>query len=364
MEIDLEDSKELALIKTDDKLFTFRPLLLDISTEVGRLDLAEILQFKGVELIDLSEQLFREWYKLFHPQTKFTEQELVEASDSIATEEDFVYVFYPWKNAVVKLLNEEKFRFVRTNRNKLKITEEEQNQLLNKTIAVAGLSVGNSVAVTIAMESGAGNIKLADFDFLELSNLNRIRSSIFDINLPKVIIAARQIAEIDPFIKVEIFQDGVNDDNIEAFLESTDLLVEVCDSIEVKVSLRLKARSLKIPVIMDTNDRGMVDIERYDLHPDSKMFYGKVEESVLSNIHKLAQEDKMKVLMQLMDAQNLSDKLKLSMGEIGKTISTWPQLASSVMLGGGVTAELSRKILLNEDVPHGRYYVDIEDIIA
>ena len=53
-----------------------------------------------------------------------------------------------------------------------------------------------------------------------------------------------------------------------------DLLIEECDSLEVKIRARIKARSLGIPVLMDTSDRGMVDIERFDLEPDRPIFHG------------------------------------------------------------------------------------------
>jgi len=48
-------------------------------------------------------------------------------------------------------------------------------------------------------------LRLADFDTAELSNLNRIRTGSHNLGLNKTVIAAREIVEIDPFIKVKIF---------------------------------------------------------------------------------------------------------------------------------------------------------------
>jgi hypothetical protein len=50
--------------------------------------------------------------------------------------------------------------------------------------------------------------------------------------------------------------------------------------------------------------------------------------------------------------------------EIGETISTWPQLASAVTLGGGITADVVRRIFLDKYHESGRYYMDVEDIIG
>jgi len=46
---------------------------------------------------------------------------------------------------------------------------------------VVGLSAGHTIAHVIAMEGLAGEIRLADFDTLELSNLNRVPASVLDL---------------------------------------------------------------------------------------------------------------------------------------------------------------------------------------
>ncbi|HPF91885.1 MAG TPA: hypothetical protein PLL57_14590, partial [Flavobacteriales bacterium] len=70
------------------------------------------------------------------------------------------------------------FALVRTDRNRNKITREEQAILSSKKVGVIGLSVGQSVSLTLALERSFGEIRLADHDTLELSNLNRIRSGV------------------------------------------------------------------------------------------------------------------------------------------------------------------------------------------
>lgn len=363
METPVSEDKVEKSNSLPENLYSYRPVVLNFEQKDDKVILNELFLSNRIEVLDYSSQMWKEWFKLSNPDKNWTDSDLNMALESSAIEQDFRYVFYPWKNTLVKLLNKEKFRWVRTNRNKNKITEQEQQVLFGKTVGVVGLSVGNSVAVTLAMESAAGKIVLADFDSLELSNLNRIRASIFDINLPKVVITARQIAEIDPYIDVEVFQDGVTDENISSITANLDLIVEVCDAVDVKIQLRKLAKTRRIPLLMDTNDRGMIDIERYDLDGTLPIFLGRESENVLDNIRGLNPQERMAVLMKLMDGHLLSDRLKASMGEIGKTISTWPQLASSVMLGGGITTIVARKILLGESVPHGRYYVDVEDIV-
>src|SRR5690606_23045223 len=50
--------------------------------------------------------------------------------------------------------------------------------------------------------------------------------------------------------------------------------------------------------------------------------------------------------------------------EIGETITTWPQLASAVTLGGGLTADVVRRIFLDQYHGSGRYHVDVEELIG
>lgn len=110
----------------------------------------------------------------------------------------------------------------------------------------------------------------ADFDSLSLSNINRLRASVAEIGLPKVVIAARQMYEIDPYLDIAVWPDGLTEENVDAFLVGggrTDLLVEECDDLYLKIHARERARALGTPVVMETNERGMLDVERFDREP-------------------------------------------------------------------------------------------------
>lgn len=273
------------------------------------------------------------------------------------------WCFYPWLNSLVLTLPETEFIEVRTNRNKLKITTQEQVALQSKTIGVIGLSVGSSVAITLAMERVCGTLVLADFDTLELSNLNRLKAGIHQIGLPKTIIAARHILEQDPYLKVELYHEGITENNLPEFMGKINLLVEVCDELQIKINARIAAKEKGIPVIMDTNDRGMIDIERFDLTPDLPILHGLITTQEIENLTGITPPEKLNLLLKLVSFENTSERLKTSMQEIGKTIHTWPQLASSVMLGAGSCADLCRRILLKENVPSGRFYFDTQSIM-
>ena len=84
------------------------------------------------------------------------------------------WVYYPWRRAVVRLLGPRAFSTLRLDRNHNKLTREEQVRLRTLSIGVVGVSAGHSIAHMLATEGLAGELRLADFDTIELTNLNRI----------------------------------------------------------------------------------------------------------------------------------------------------------------------------------------------
>lgn len=88
------------------------------------------------------------------------------------------------------MLPETEFTEVRTNRNRFKITPTEQTKLAGSRVGGIGLSVGQSVTVTMAMERSFSELRLTDFDTLELSNLNRIWTGVHNLDVPKVVATA------------------------------------------------------------------------------------------------------------------------------------------------------------------------------
>jgi molybdopterin/thiamine biosynthesis adenylyltransferase len=286
----------------------------------------------------------------------------------IRAEEYGVWVYYPWSQRLVHLLDEHEFAQVRTDRNRNKITREEQALLATKKVGVIGLSVGQSVSLTMALERSFGEIRLADFDTLELSNLNRIRSGVHHLGASKVVNVAREIAEIDPFLTVTCFHEGITRGNIDQFLTEggkLDVLVEECDSVDVKIYARQRAKAFGIPVIMDTSDRGLIDVERYDLEPERPLLHGLLEGLDLGLVERpMTNQEKLPFMGRIVGMETISDRMKASLPELGRTITTWPQLATGVVLGGAIVGEVYRRIIFNNLHVSGRWWNDTTQSIS
>jgi len=344
-----------------------KPLILAAGTpefiEFGRW----LAEHPSLRVVNRLEALIEEYLFILHPTDKKDRARMqAHAADWFAVHPSAEYgrwVFYPWSQTAVLLPDPAVFEAIRTARNKYKIDLPEQQTLAGKCIGVAGLSVGQSVSVALAMERSFGILRIADFDTLELSNMNRIRTQIWNLGLPKTTIVAREIAEIDPFLEVQIWPEGINENNIDVFIGGLDLLIDECDSLDIKVLLREKARAAALPLLMDTSDRGMVDVERFDLEPERPLLHGLMDGLHSAGLKGLNNEQKVPHILRMLEVEQVSLRLRASFLEVDRSLTSWPQLASSVLTGGAVTADIARRILLGAPIASGRYYVDPEEII-
>ena len=100
----------------------------------------------------------------------------------------------------------------------------------------------------------------------------------------KLISTARAIAEVDPYLEVEVWPMGFVPEVMEDFLGGLDLVVDACDAPSAKALLRLGARDRRMPLVMETNDRGLLDIERYDLEETEDFLHGRLTAEQLTEL--------------------------------------------------------------------------------
>jgi molybdopterin/thiamine biosynthesis adenylyltransferase len=104
--------------------------------------------------------------------------------------------------------------------------------LENKNVLIIGLgSFGSHIAVELA-KSGVGNFILVDFDRVELSNISRHTSSIYDLGRFKTFAVRDSILVKNPFAKIETYEDDINQ-NRELLIEligKTDIVICATDN--------------------------------------------------------------------------------------------------------------------------------------
>lgn len=352
------------------KEISFRPVFFNLAKTEDAENFSKLFDSeKVVRVSDDYEEQLRELFSIENPDKIFSPdfQELFQTYlKNITLSAHGTWVYYPWNGTAVHILDEDAFQKVRTARNKYLITDEEQKKFYDAVIGFAGLSVGWSIVLAVVLEGGAKRIKLADNDRLALSNMNRILAGTTDFGALKTEMAARRIYEINPYAEVEIFSDGITNENIDSFFEGLTLVVDEIDNLAMKWYLREHARDKKIPLVMatDNEERGMVDVERYDLTPDMPFFYGLLGDTTLENLKGLSKIETGQIIGRLVGAENATDLMKKSLSEIGKSIVSWPQLGGTAMLNGGACAYVIRQIIYGEGIQSGRVMFPIDTITA
>jgi hypothetical protein len=326
--------------------------------------------YKNLNLIDIYDKQVEELFEITYPNN--TERKLNKSKffggKPTNSKIKGVWVFFPWNSTLVHMLGENDYYSLRTNRNRNLITKKEQKKLSTFIVGIAGLSIGSNIALTL-VRLGINSLKISDFDTLVTSNLNRVPTNLLEIGVDKTELATRKLYEIDPFINLETFGQGLTKKTLKNFLVGTkklNVVIDAIDDFEMKILSRLEARKQGIPVVMFTNlgDSCLLDIERYDKEKNIEIFnglLGNTPETILKS--KMTAQDKQKFAAKLVGVDNVPTKALDSLLEIGKTLVGRPQLSSTVSTSSGLAGFIIKKLALGEYCPSGRYLVRFETAI-
>jgi hypothetical protein len=361
---------ELQLQQKKDE-HNLKPEFFDLSLPADQDKITELLNTARIQsVIDDYEEEQLELFGVKNPTKVYTpnfKQEFQEYYKNIQQEKPIwqhgLWVLYPWLCKLVHILPEPDFFLVRTARNKNLINAEEQEKYYNAKIGIGGLSVGSSVAFALALQGGPKHIKLADMDRLALSNTNRILTGVDNLGILKVEMAARKIYEINPFAQIKLYPEGLTKDNIEEFCADLDVVIDELDNLAVKYLIREQARKYKLPVVMaaDNGDNAVVDIERYDLDPNTPFFHGRMGEvsyEILSTLDKFGIG---KMITKHVGPENVTERMQQSLLEMGKTIVSWPQLGGAALINGAAVAYCVRKILTGQPLELNRSLIQLDE---
>ncbi len=371
----LKESIQLGIKKNYEDSLVFKPIFFKLTEKDQQEKLETLFESHMIDrVIDTYNDQLKELSAVRNP--KIITQAISRDANTIEMNETIpekgIWVYYSWKRTLVHILDEKDYTDLRLSRNKGLILDEEQEKYANFKVALAGLNVGNPGAVSIALEGGGHYMKFTDFDVLSVSNLNRFRAGITELDLNKAILSARQVYEINPFADVELYEKGLTDENIEEFLihPKVDLLIEEMDSLKLKIKIREVAKKNGIPVLMVTGngDGLIIDIERYDLDRNLPLLNGhmdkKVEEDIMNiNPQEFTFRQKVDLSRDFMDAKYLTERLVKSFEDVGETMAGIPQISTASFLRGATLSYFTRQIAIGTDIPSGRYFIKLDDII-
>ena len=132
------------------------------------------------------------------------------------------------------------------------ITEDEQQLIRTKRIAIAGMGgVGGEHLVTLA-RLGFQDFHIADFDTFDVHNFNRQAGAFMStVDRPKAAVMAEQVTDINPRATIRNFDEGVFEHNVDAFLEGVDIYVDSLDffAISARELVFQKCTDKGIPIV-------------------------------------------------------------------------------------------------------------------
>lgn len=119
------------------------------------------------------------------------------------------------------------------------VTPAEQDRLRTSRVAIAGMGgVGGSHLLTLA-RLGVGRFRIADFDSFDIANFNRqAGAAVSSIGRPKAQVMAEMARDINPELDIEIFDQGLREDNLQAFLGGCAAYVDGLDFFAFDMRLR------------------------------------------------------------------------------------------------------------------------------
>lgn len=136
-------------------------------------------------------------------------------------------------------------------RTRMLLGEEGIDKLQQSKVAIFGIGgVGGYVAEALA-RSGVGSFVLVDDDKVCLTNINRqiiaLRST---VGKDKVDVMRERILDINPKAEVEVRKCFFLPENAHEFnFEEYSYVVDAVDTVTAKISIIMKAKEMKVPVI-------------------------------------------------------------------------------------------------------------------
>ena len=106
-----------------------------------------------------------------------------------------------------------------------------QKKLKGSSVLIIGAGGLGAPSAMYLAAAGVGTIGIADADVVDLSNLQRqVIHGTRDIGRPKVASAKDSIKQINPFVKVEIYNKRLTAENAEEIMSEYDVVADASDN--------------------------------------------------------------------------------------------------------------------------------------
>ncbi|MHB0855533.1 MAG: sulfur carrier protein ThiS adenylyltransferase ThiF [Rectinema subterraneum] len=109
--------------------------------------------------------------------------------------------------------------------------------IAGKRVGIIGLGgLGSNIAMMLA-RAGITSFRLADFDTVSLENLNRQHYFSAHVGQAKTEALASQLEALNPGIELELWPTRIEEEDLDAFAQDCDVLVEAVDDAATKAMI-------------------------------------------------------------------------------------------------------------------------------
>lgn len=166
------------------------------------------------------------------------------------------------------------------------VSTQEQHQLKDMTVSIAGMGgVGGDYLISL-VRAGIANFHIADFDTFELSNFNRqYGATLYTIGQSKAQTMASMARDINPNVNIKIFESPVSKDNIDAFLNNVNLVINgidlfVPDAHHLLISNSVQRNLTVISALPSGYGAGMVIFDKHSMSFENYFDYYGIKDNV------------------------------------------------------------------------------------
>ena len=132
------------------------------------------------------------------------------------------------------------------------LSRADQHRLARTRVAIAGMGGVGGVHLMTLARVGVGAFSIADFDRFEPATFNRqVGARVDTLGQPKTQVMRQEALNINPYLNIRVFDEGVHAGNVDQFLEGADVFLDGLDFFAPAARRLLfqKARERKIPAV-------------------------------------------------------------------------------------------------------------------
>lgn len=224
-------------------------------------------------------------------------------------------------------------------RTEMLIGKDAIKKLSEAHVVVCGIGGVGSYVVEALARAGVGELTLVDFDKVSLTNINRQLIALHStIGKSKVEVAKERILDINPNIKINIFNTRLTREESIPFSENVSYVIDAIDSVDAKISLIINAKEKQIPIIscmgtgnkLDPTRLEISDISKTSVCPLARVVRKKLREKGITKLKVLySREEPIKPFVDIVEERNG----ETSKSYVPASISFVPSVAGLIIAG-------------------------------